>query len=127
MTEPIVQFVFSAQMMPPEKQARMDGDTFWMMLDQGLHTFRTEKIRLYRHSAPELKEPGGEEARRIAHERLSLAKRITVQTFRMTHDRWEGEIWVDGENFGEWLVKQGAARGRIGVLNGEEENTEVDD
>jgi hypothetical protein len=102
-------YLYKAKPMPREKQARMDGDTYWMDIDLGLRVHAQVKIRLRDYSAPELNEPKGPETKIIAHDMLYMAKDVLVKTYpdSPTHDRWEGEIFLDGRSMGPWLFELG--------------------
>jgi endonuclease YncB( thermonuclease family) len=57
----------------------IDGDTFRLMIDQGLHDFSEEKMRLYGIDAPELRTNAGKDLkRRLASE--YYCGHVVVQT-----------------------------------------------
>lgn len=81
----------------------IDGDTFWVERPN-----RTDKIRLRYVDAPELKQPGGLEAKDAA-ESLVLGKRVSVLVSGKSYGRYVGQVTVNGVNLGEELILQGQA------------------
>lgn len=80
-----------------------DGDTWWFDLDLGLRNHQFTKVRLHGYGAEERTTPAGMAARAAAHMILSLAQVIVIQTHktregtdRASHDRWVGDIEIDG-------------------------------
>lgn len=105
-------YIYRASMPSIERQARLDGDTWWIDLDLGLRVHAVVKIRLRNYSAPELKQPGGIKAKTRALELLYAASTLVVQTYpdQMSHDRWVGTIWLDSVPLHETLLKEGLVR-----------------
>lgn len=98
-----------------------DGDTCTIDIDLGLHTWiRTEKIRLNRINAPELR--GKERAKGLASrdflKSLILDKEIIIETIKDTKEkygRYLGEIWLkdsDGKfsNINDEMVRNKFAK-----------------
>lgn len=98
-----------------------DGDTCTVDIDLGLSTWvRTEKIRLYRINAPEVK--GSSKAKglrsRDALKKFVGGKEVFIQTIKdrkEKYGRYLGELWIsDGNkryiNVNDWLVKEGYAK-----------------
>lgn len=104
-------YIYRAVLLPPAKQAKMDGDTWWADLDLGVRQHSHWKLRLRNYSCPERKDPGGLEAWEYALGILYGATQIIVQTHkdRLSHDRWIADVWVDGQPFGPILVAAGHA------------------
>jgi endonuclease YncB( thermonuclease family) len=106
---------YRVTMLPLAKQARMDGDTWWMDIDLGLRTHLQTKIRLKDYSCPERVADGGPAAKARALALLYAATVIIVETHkafaldRAIYDRWEGVVWVDGVLIGELLLAEGLA------------------
>jgi len=96
-----------------------DGDTQVYRLDHGkfpkVRSCDEVPIRVRNLWCPELREPGGVEAREHAIELLSDAQQIIVQTFRSrtgvtfrgSLERTLGDVWVDGTLFAERMVADG--------------------
>lgn len=109
------QYVYRAIVLPLEKQARLDGDTYAMSVDLGLHVHADWKIRLKDYSCVERKQAGGIEAQRVALALLYGAQEVIIQTHkerlsdRLSHDRWVADVWVDGAPLGELLLEAGVA------------------
>ena len=97
-----------------------DGDTCTVDIDLGLHTWiKSEKIRLSRINAPELRgkeRPQGLLSRDFLRS-LILNKEITLRTIkdvREKYGRYLGEIWITDPkgksmNVNDELVKAGFA------------------
>lgn len=97
-----------------------DGDTIFLDIDLGLSTFvKSEKIRLARINAPELRGPEkekGKEARDFLKDLMSR-KNILLETIKDKkgkYGRYLGEIWIETENgfenVNELMVKNGHAK-----------------
>lgn len=102
---------YRVALLPRAKQARLDGDTWYVDLDLGVRQHSHWKIRLRNYSCPERTEPGGLEAWAFALDRLYAAKNIIMETHldKLSYDRWVADVWLDGEPFGPILVAAGHA------------------
>ena len=92
-----------------------DGDTYGLLLDVLGTGFRigavTAQVRLRDYSCPELRQPGGREARAAAASLLLEAKEVVCELRgQMTFARHVGWLWADGVAVGPALEKQGHAR-----------------
>lgn len=98
-----------------------DGDTITVDIDLGLNTWIvSEKIRLNRINAPELK--GNEKAKGLLSrdflKEQILKKEITINTIKdkkEKYGRYLGEIWLEVKNgkqinINELMVEKGFAR-----------------
>jgi micrococcal nuclease len=92
-----------------------DGDTVTADLDLGMYVqLKDQKIRLIGINAPEIRgeqRPQGLISRDALREKISN-KWVTIKTYKDKkgkYGRWLGEIWIDGENVNEWLLKEGLA------------------
>lgn len=98
-----------------------DGDTCTVNIDLGLHCWiKSEKIRLNRINAPELKgkdRNNGLKSRDFLRS-LILNKKIIIQTLkdkREKYGRYLGEVWIkndkgENENVNDILVKNNFAK-----------------
>lgn len=89
----------------------IDGDTYVLDLDLGFHVFTKQHIRLHGVSCPELREPGGQDAR-IAVDALLMGRAMMLQTYmdRQTFARWLADCWVYTNQWisvGDWIVDNG--------------------
>jgi len=76
----------------------LDGDTFWAHIDHGCRIFSEQKVRLKDFSAPELKDPGGPEAREALLAKLPAGLVVRVRSYRWTYDRLESDVWYFDES-----------------------------
>lgn len=77
----------------------IDGDTVEIQAKLGFDVFAKAHIRLANYSAPELYEPGGEDAKNQLQKILDEAniEDITITTTgKKSFDRWVGQILIDG-------------------------------
>jgi micrococcal nuclease len=119
---PKVSYVYRAQVLDV-----LDGDTLLILIDQGMHNQRREKLRLARVNAPEMSTPEGEPAKvyatRWVHggaaNALADGWPFIVATAKATgspgidnYGRYLCEIWrLDtGENLGDDLLRSGHAK-----------------
>jgi endonuclease YncB( thermonuclease family) len=106
MAEPVPAYVRKAEFISAH-----DGDTVTLRLDHGrfpsVRSVDEVPIRVRNLYCPELSEEGGPEARDFAHEILSGAQRITVQTYKGSFARTVADIWVDGQLYAELAVAAG--------------------
>ncbi|HEX7357969.1 MAG TPA: thermonuclease family protein [Ignavibacteriaceae bacterium] len=98
-----------------------DGDTCTVDIDLGLHTWiKSEKIRLNRINAPELKgadRAAGLKSRDFLRS-LILDKEVTIETIKdkkEKYGRYLGEIWFEDKkgkiiNVNDEMVKNGFAK-----------------
>jgi micrococcal nuclease len=97
----------------------IDGDTLIVELDQGLHTYRVERLRLLRCNAPEIHgatKMAGLAATAYTTAWLAAAGSdpwpLTIETYR-TDDfgRYLAEVWrlADGANLSDDLLSSGNA------------------
>lgn len=91
-----------------------DGDTCTLRIDLGLSTERTEKVRLYRINAPEVR--GAERNRglaaRDALRGLVLGKEVVVRTYKDKkgkYGRYLADIHIGTLCVNDWLVENGHA------------------
>jgi micrococcal nuclease len=97
----------------------IDGDTLDVELDQGLHTYRVERLRLLGVNAPEVHgatKAAGDAAMAYVREWLAVAGTdpwpLVVQTYRTdSFGRYLGAVWriVDGANLSDDLLNSGNA------------------
>lgn len=91
-----------------------DGDTITAVVDLGFHISITEKFRLIRIDAPELR---GEEREQglISRDRLRemiLDKDVIIKTYKDQkgkYGRYLAEIIFEDNNINDWLVSEGLA------------------
>jgi micrococcal nuclease len=102
----------------------VDGDTVDVLLDQGLHTHRIERLRLLGVQAPEMREhPRGQEVKGwvqnwIEHATLDTEGDVrdwplTVSTYKSdAFGRYLAAIWrrSDGEQLNDALLENGMAK-----------------
>jgi endonuclease YncB( thermonuclease family) len=100
----------------------IDGDTFSCLADQGFGNLHKARIRLAGINTPELKEPGGAEARQavvtwLKDQGIPKEPRFTVATLLRerevrTFERWIGSVQdrLTGELLEDHLVAQGFAK-----------------
>lgn len=94
----------------------VDGDTIDVDLDVGFRHRTEQRLRLKRIDAPETWRPSSEEERIAGEaatlfvEDLILEKEIYVRTYKTdSWGRYLGEIYVQGKNLSDKLVKVGHA------------------
>jgi micrococcal nuclease len=98
----------------------VDGDTLIVTLDQGLHTYRVERLRLLGVNAPEVHgatKAAGQAATAYTLFWLSQGRALdpwplTVQTYRTdAFGRYLAQVWriVDGANLSDDLLSSGNA------------------
>ena len=89
-----------------------DGNTIDVDIDLGFDIIlHDQKIRLLRINAPEVR---GKEREAGLTIRDTLRTKIgnkwiklkTQQDKKGKHDRWLGELWVEGECVNDWLIKE---------------------
>lgn len=91
-----------------------DADTLTLVIDLGLHISVTEKVRLARINAPELRgrqREAGLAARDWVFEQI-MNKDVIIRTNKDKtgkYGRYVVEIWLDGENFNDAIVAAGHA------------------
>lgn len=104
-------YIYRAALLPPVKQAEMDGDTWWMDVDLGMRAHLFVKIRLRNYSCPERMEPGGVAAKEYTLQLLYGAAALVIQTHkdRLSYDRWVADVYADGALLGPLLVAAGHA------------------
>jgi len=82
-----------------------DGDTVWVREDGR----KPVSVRLHGIDAPERCQEGGEDATEALRSRV-LRKPVRVDTQAVDgYGRLVGTVTLEGEDIGEWLVKQGHA------------------
>lgn len=88
-----------------------------MDLDLGCRIHNFTKIRLDRYDAAEMNQINGPEAKTAAHNLLTSAKEIVVETRKTrygidysTHDRWLAAVYVDGADLAQILLKDDFVR-----------------
>ena len=92
-----------------------DGDTVTAQMDLGFKITFTEKLRLFRIDAPEIRGEQREEGlivRDILREKI-LNKIVTVETIKDKkgkYGRYLAEIFIDEVNINDWLVYNGYAK-----------------
>jgi micrococcal nuclease len=92
----------------------IDGDTVVLRVDLGFRVHTIIHLRLRGYSAPELHEPGGQEAKTVALRLLAAAEHIIVETWGKSFDRWVGDVWVDDQSLAA-LLATSAPSGGIGT------------
>jgi len=80
-----------------------DGDTYRLLIDQGMGDAREAWIRLQGLDTWELSQPEGPAARDIAETLLKNAREVLIQTFKTRRNqdvtsfiRYVADVWVDG-------------------------------
>jgi micrococcal nuclease len=100
-------------------QARLvravDGDTLVLDLDLGFYQWRLGRsYRLARINAPERGIAGATEATLRLFDICNQAKTLMVQTAKAdSFDRWIVEVYADGINVSDLLVKEGHAEYQV--------------
>jgi micrococcal nuclease len=85
----------------------IDGDTFWAKLDIWLNLHAIQTIRLLGVDTPELRDEGGEAARRFTHEWLTKGA-ITVSACKADNfGRVLGKVTRDDQDLAELLIRAG--------------------
>lgn len=91
----------------------VDGDTVIMHLDLGVRVFSTQVIRLARVNTPELNDFEKKELALKAKAFVTnflAGKFCVVETKQQDpYGRWVGEVWADGVNLSDELLKAGLA------------------
>lgn len=95
-------------------EAVYDGDTVTARIDLGFNVSVTEKLRLRRINAPEVRgseRPEGLVARDRLRERIYRKDVIvsTIKDRKGKYGRYLAEIEHNGENVSDWLVSEGLA------------------
>lgn len=84
--------------------AVFDGDVLRVQLSSGPFVVRLRNV-----DAPELKQPGGREARMALHQR-TIGKRVRLtQVAKDGEGRVAAVVYAGDENINAWMVKQGHA------------------
>jgi len=83
----------------------IDGDTFVLFIDHGFHAWSKQPIRLRNYSAPELREPGGVEAKERVTGIFAMATVIVIESYKdqQSFARWVADVYVDGVSLAERL------------------------
>lgn len=106
---PTQQYVFTATL-----DRVIDGDTIQVQLDQGLHTYRAERLRLLRVNAPEVhgpSKPAGDAATAYTTDWLA-GQQLVISTYKSdVFGRYLAEVWrtSDGANLNDDLLASGHA------------------
>ena len=89
----------------------IDGDTLDLEIDLGFAVWVHVRIRLLGWSCPELREPGGLEAKQETERLLMTATKVIVETEKdsQTFARWLGRVWIQDRELGEILSERGLA------------------
>jgi endonuclease YncB( thermonuclease family) len=96
-----------------------DGDTFRLLIDQGLGDARELWVRLHGIDTPELRkeEPIATQAREAALHLLTSAENIIIQTFKTSRQtdvtsfiRYVADVWIDGQSLADMLRSLGYAK-----------------
>lgn len=84
-----------------------DGDTLWVRIaDQSRKPI---KVRLRGIDAPEICQAGGAEAK-ASLQRKVLHRPVRIEPVaRDTYRRTVADVWIDGQDVGAWLVRNGQA------------------
>jgi micrococcal nuclease len=83
-----------------------DGDTLWVQAFSG---GEPQKLRLEGLDAPEVCQPWGLQAH-VALQSLLLGQQVRVRTLnRDAYGRRLSQVWYQGQDVGDWLVRQGHA------------------
>ena len=85
-----------------------DGDSLCVAVGQGPENW--VEVRLQDFYAPELREPGGEAAKR-ALERVANGKRATCRASHQSWDRVVARCEIGGRSVGDLMRAQGVAEG----------------
>lgn len=92
----------------------VDGDTVDVAADLGMHTIRVERLRLYGINAPEVR--GRKKLLGLKSKQwlidMVACREIIVKTYKDEkgkYGRYLAEIWLDGVNVNELMVKEGLA------------------
>lgn len=87
-----------------------DGDTYRLLVDQGVGDARDLWVRLRGLDTWELSQPGGHEARDGVEAYLRSASNLVIQTFKTrggedvtTFIRYVADVWVDGQHLALWI------------------------
>jgi len=86
-----------------------DGDTVRLLCDAGADAGLFPKLRIAGVDCPELRAPGGREAREFTAQHLAAARSITVTIHYRSFDRWVATVLVDGLDFARVLIDAGHA------------------
>jgi micrococcal nuclease len=90
----------------------IDGDTLRAGVDLGCDVMINLTLRLARLDAPEIKEPGGLEARDFLADRVNRGPFHirTIKDRRERYGRYLAEVLVDGQNVNDEMLAGGYAR-----------------
>ena len=98
----------------------IDGDTFEFDVDLGFSVHHHTMVRLKGFFAPELNEPGGENARLAAEGFLKVSNRIIIITSKtkvggdiQSFARWVADVYVDGELLALRLLRLGHVKSEV--------------
>lgn len=84
-----------------------DGDSVRLVLDAGCDAAVHPWLRVKGVYCPELRQPGGPEARAFTVATLAAATEVRVTTFGRSFARWVADISVDGHNLADLIVAAG--------------------
>jgi len=97
----------------------IDGDTYEVLIDLGLHSFRREKIRLRDVDTPETwrrkegtpEREHGEQATAFVRDLID-GKTIIIKTAKAAiYGRWEADVCLeDGRDLGKLLIEAGLVK-----------------
>lgn len=78
----------------------IDGDTYVMSVDLGFYVSARLTIRLRDVDCPELRSPGGPEAKAYAQGLMSYADTVLLRSYkdRQTFARWIADLWIIDES-----------------------------
>jgi len=82
----------------------IDGDTFQARVALDFHVSVDVRIRVRAYFAPELRQPGGPEAKQYLMD-LLVGKRLTLRSYKdhMTFERWVCDVWIEGRTLSDWI------------------------
>ena len=88
----------------------VDGDTIWLEIDHGFHTFSRRSVRLARINTPEIRGEEKEEGLKamfFVEDVLLNCSQIVVQSSNIDNfGRAIGEVWADQNNLSDLLVQE---------------------
>ncbi len=94
----------------------VDGDTIDLTIDLGFYCITKQRFRLARinteetNSSDPIKRAKGNDAKIFLDEYLNRSKCITVTSIKTEkYGRWLAEIFADGQNINDILVRYGLA------------------
>jgi endonuclease YncB( thermonuclease family) len=86
-----------------------DGDTLWVRSAADARQRKPVKVRLLGIDAPERCQSGGREATAALRTRV-LHREVIVQVVgKDIYDRWLGNVRLEGQDVGAWMVLEGHA------------------